>query len=139
MHTHEPRDGTGSRPRATGLVIVSLVASALTSGCAGSRHDAVDPGRARDALKTALDGWKKGDTPDALKVGSPPIVVQDLDWIAGETLVDYQLDGDGKEVEANLYVPVKLTIRSKQGKEIKKSVSYVVATSPRLMVFRNLR
>jgi len=109
------------------------------SGCSGSRYDAVDPGRARDALKVALDGWKKGDTPAALKEGSPPIVVQDLDWIGGAKLVDYQVDGDGKAREANLYVPVKLTLRSRQGKEIKKSVSYVVATSPRLMVFRNLR
>jgi hypothetical protein len=107
------------------------------AGCSGSqRAAAVDPERAREALKITLDSWKKGEPPSAVQGGSPSITAQDLDWMAGAKLVDYQVTGDGKAVEANLYVPVKLTLRSPQGREVTKSVSYVVGTSPRVTVFR---
>jgi hypothetical protein len=120
--------------------VVGLSAAAMMAGCSGSQRAApVDASRARVALKTALDGWKKGEAASALKDGSPPIVVQDLDWLAGAKLVDYQVAGEGKEVEANLHVPVDLTLRTPQGKEVKKSVSYVVGTSPYLTVFRDFR
>jgi hypothetical protein len=47
--------------------------------------------------------------------------------------------GDGKSVEANLYVPVTLTLTTSKGKEVKKKVTYVVGTSPYLSVFRALQ
>lgn len=125
------------RARHVGFAFMAAVT--LLAGCSGSHNAPVDADRARDALKTTLDGWKKGDTPAALKDGSPSITVQDLDWMSGARLVDYQVDGEGKAVEANLYVPVKLTLRTRDGKEIKKNVSYVVGTSPILTVFRNFR
>jgi hypothetical protein len=109
------------------------------SGCGGQMSTPVDPSRAREALRTALEGWKKGDAPGALQGASPPITVQDMDWLAGAKLVDYQVDGDGKPVEANLYVPVKLTLRTPKGKEVRKKVNYVVGTSPILTVFRDFR
>jgi hypothetical protein len=119
---------------------MALAAVAMMLGCSTSQRAApVDAERARDTLKIVLEGWKKGDLPSALKDAAPSITVQDMDWLAGARLVDYQLAGDGKKVEANLYVPVKLTLRTPQGKEVKKSVSYVVGTSPILTVFRALR
>lgn len=140
MHRYKnSRDADARWFRARHLVFALAAAATLLAGCSGSQTAPVDAERARDALKTTLDGWKKGDTPAALKEGSPSITVQDLDWMAGARLVDYQVDGEGKAVEANLYVPVKLTLRTKDGKEVKKNVSYVVGTSPILTVFRNFR
>jgi hypothetical protein len=129
-------------PRIRGGVhaIAFVAMAAILAGCSGSqRAAAVDPARAREALTTALDGWKKGDTPTSLKDGSPAITVQDLDWLAGAKLLAYEVTGDGKAVEANLYVPVKLTLKTPEGREIKKSVSYVVGTSPIVTVFRDFR
>ena len=48
------------------------------------------------------------------------------------------MTGDGKDDNANLRIPVKLTLRTPQGREIQKAVSYVVGTSPALTVFRDL-
>ncbi len=39
---------------------------------------------------------------------------------------------------SSLYVPVTLTLRPKQGSEVKKTVSYIVNTSPIVTVFRGL-
>ncbi len=120
--------------------IIAFAALVLISGCSGSqRATPVDADRAREVLKTTLDGWKKGDTPAALNEGSPPITAQDLDWLAGAKLVDYAVTGEGKSVEANLYVPVTLTLKMANGKEAKKKVTYVVGTSPYLSVFRTLK
>lgn len=115
------------------------VAGLLFSGCFGQeRAAAVDPGRARRALQTALESWKKGDTIEQLRSNSPSIVAQDFDWMAGARLVDYEVTGDGKDDDANLRIPVKLSLRTAQGKDLSKSVSYVVGTSPVLTVFREM-
>jgi hypothetical protein len=117
-----------------------IALTALLAGCSGSGGGArpVDAPRAREALKTALDGWKQGVTPASFSTASPAMTVLDLDWMAGAKLVDYQLADDGKDFGPNLHVPVKLTLRTPQGKEVKKSVSYVVGTSPSVTVFRGL-
>ena len=112
-------------------------AGPLAAGCSGGGRGAVvDPDRARETLKTALESWKKGDKIEAIRSGSPSIVAQDFDWMAGHRLLKYEVTGDGKDDDANLRIPVKLTLKTLQGKEVKKNVSYVVGTSPALTVFR---
>lgn len=98
----------------------------------------VDAPRARESLKTALDRWKKGEAPSALKSARPAIVVQDMDWEGGASLVDYRIEGDGKGDTANLRVPVALSLRDAGGRDAKKSVTYVVGTSPTITVFREI-
>ena len=107
-------------------------------GCSGEGPAApVDPQGARDALKTVLESWKKGDAVDMLKTASPPIVVQDFDWSGGSKLIAYEVTSEGKYDDANLRIPVTLTLQPPKGKEKKKKVSYVVGTSPSLTVFRD--
>jgi hypothetical protein len=131
------RAAPGRVPRC--FVISLAIAVALLGGCSGSQWGApVDADRAREALKTALDAWKKGHTPATLKTSTPAITAQDLDWLGGAKLVDYEVTGDGKSVEASLYVPVTLTLKMATAKEVKKKVTYVVGTSPYLSVFRAL-
>ena len=121
-----------------GPLYILAAATPLLSGCSESATtaSAVDAPRALEVLKTALDAWKKGQAIDGLKSGSPPIVAQDFDWMGGAKLVGYEVDGEGSKNDVNLRVPVKLTLKPPQGPEIKKSVSYVVGTSPALTVFR---
>ena len=95
------------------LVVVSLavLATLLLPGCAdASRAHAVNEPTARDALKTALDGWKNGKTPASFASDSSPMIVQDLEWSSGAKLLDYQLVDDGKAYDANLRIQVKLTL-----------------------------
>jgi len=114
-----------------------LIVSLLLFGCSGYQHaESVDAERARATLKVSLDAWKSGSSPTALKAGSPSIMVQDLDWITGAKLIDYQVSGDGRKREANLFVPVRLTLRTPKGREIKKDVSYIIGTSPSLTIYR---
>lgn len=118
--------------------LAPLLATLLMAGCAETiAPTALDPSKAREALKTTLETWKKGDAPDTLKTASPAITAQDLDWLSGAKLVDYQIKDDGKGIDSNLKVPVQLTMKSKDGKDVVKNVHYLVTTSPSLTVFRS--
>lgn len=125
----------GSRRVARGLMVLLVAAS--TAGCAQGVAHPVDPDRARDALKTALDHWKSGGDPLSMPSSATPMTVQDLEWQSGAKLVDYQILGDGVPADANLRVKVKLTLAGK-GKKAEKTVNYLVTTSPAVTVFRDM-
>jgi hypothetical protein len=122
---------------------LGVLATLLLSGCSSSsRAHAVDVPQARDALKLALDAWKQGQDPKSLASASTPMIVQDFEWAAGTKLVDYQIIDDGKAEDANLRVQVKLALNAVQGKTAGKSaekkVWYLVGTSPKVTVFRDM-
>jgi hypothetical protein len=110
------------------------------SGCSSSSAHAVDLPRAREALKTALDHWKEGESPNSLASAATPMTVQDLEWEGGAKLIDYQIVDDGQPADANLRVKVRLTTSgTKAGnKNTEKTVSYLVTTSPSVTVFRDM-
>ncbi len=128
-------------PRWLAAGVVAL-ASLPLSGCSGySQARPVDAPRAREALKIALDHWRKGEDPKSLESSSTPMVAQDFEWAQGAKLIDYQIVNDGKEEDANLRVQVKLTLRNPgkdKGKPVEKKAWYVVGTSPSLTVFRDI-
>ncbi len=122
----------------------ALLAAALlclpTAGCTrGPRRAApVNAERAREALRETLEAWKKGERPEALRERSPAITAQDMDWESGHRLIGYEVLGGGKELDANLECPVRLTLRDPQGREARKDVQYIVGTDPSITVFRKL-
>lgn len=125
-------------------IVVASLATLLLPGCSNSSSaHAVDMPRARDALKSALDEWKKGESLKSVRSSSSPMVVQDSDWAAGAKLTDYEIIGDGQAQDANLRVGVKLTVNGSpatgksQGKTVEKKVWYLVTTSPQVTVFRD--
>lgn len=120
--------------RAISLMLVLTLAGC---GSSGVNPNPVDPERAREVLKTTLESWKKGEAMSSLSTASPAITAQDFDWMNGASLVSYQLVDEGKTMDANLLVAVNLIIKTKDGKEVKKSVSYLVTTSPAITVFRD--
>jgi hypothetical protein len=128
-----------SKGKITNVIILSAL-SAFTTGCGSGprRAGPVDVELARESLRMALESWKKGEAPNALRDASPSITIQDMDWKAGLVLVTYEMQGEEKEDAANLHCPVRLTLRDQQGREIKKPVTYVIGTDPVITVFREM-
>ena len=120
------------------LALAGIVTCAFVAGCSGAPAAHVDAPGARQALRTTLESWKKGDPIESLRKGSPSIVAQDMDWEAGRKLVDFEVLDEGKDESVNLRIPVDLKLRDKAGKEVKKKVKYVVGTSPVITVFREI-
>jgi hypothetical protein len=118
---------------------LALVAAFTFGGCGDApKAPRVNSEAARAALQTALEAWKSGQTPAALKSGSPAITAQDMDWESGQKLLSFQVLSPGQDDDANLRIPVELTLEEQGGKEKRKKVSYVVSTSPAVTVFREL-
>ena len=122
-----------------------VLATLLLPGCSNfSSANPVNELQARDALKIALDAWKKGETSQSLASSSTPMTVQDFEWDTGSKLLDYELVGDGRADGPNLRIQVKITTigepakGKKEAKPTEKKASYVVGTSPRLTVFRDI-
>jgi hypothetical protein len=97
----------------------------------------VDEGLARQLLHEVLETWKNGGSLEALRQESP-IVAQDMEWRTGSALLDYEIVGEGKNDDANLRCPVKLTVRDKRGRVVKKQVTYIIGTDPVITVFREM-
>ncbi len=139
----EDRDHSLLGSLAIVMVSVVVLAALVMTGCSNpSLAHAVDPPRAIDALKTALDAWKQGADPKSLADSATPMTVQDLEWSGGARLVDYAIVSDPKAEDANLRVRVKLTLAAdsarSRAKTLEKQVWYLVGTSPSVTVFRDM-
>ena len=129
----------GRRQLALAALAAGAILATLAAGCSpGPRNAPVDPGKARDTLKTALESWKKGDPATALQGASPPIYIIDPDWQGGTKLVDYQIVGDGEEKDAQLFAKVRLTVRGKNGKDVSQDATFIISTAPNLTVSRKI-
>lgn len=128
---------TRSRAWLTAAICAGVGIIAL--GCSsGPRNEPVDAARARETLRTAMESWKRGDKVDALQAGSPPIYVIDTEWQSGAVLKSYTIVGDGKEMDASLFCPVKITVRMPGGQETTREVTYIISTAPNLTVSRKV-
>jgi len=122
-------------------VFLCLTLGVLFVGGCGTgprRAGPVDVELARESLRSALESWKKGEPPEALRERYPSITIQDMDWKTGCVLVNYEIRDGEKEDASNLHCPVRLTVRDAQGKEVKKPVTYVIGTDPVITVFREM-
>jgi hypothetical protein len=122
------------------ILVACVIAMLLAplGGCSTSTAHAVDGSRAREALITALDHWKQGDSPSSLSSSGTPMTVQDFEWERGARLKEYQLVEDGQARGDNLSIKVKLTLSGDRGKPMEKTVYYLVGTSPSVTVFRDM-
>ena len=117
--------------------LLALLLPALALGCGQAPPEPADPDQARQALRTALGAWQKGEAPEALKARQPPVYVNDADWQAGLRLAGYELKGDGKYYGAQFRCSVVLSLESGKGKRSDKVVKYLIDTHPRVVIVRD--
>lgn len=122
--------------RSTWLVLAA--GGLAVAGCQGpTLPPETDPGKGRAALRTVLDTWKAGGSPDDLKKGSPPITARDPDWGAGAKLTTYEIADEEARAGTDLLLTVKLTLAPPTGPPREKTVKYVVAVGSSTVVLRN--
>ncbi|MEX2558332.1 MAG: hypothetical protein WD403_00390, partial [Pirellulales bacterium] len=111
----------------------ATVISLLATGC-GHKNQPTNAVLARESLKTALDSWKEGQTPQDLKQRSPSIIVGDTAWEGGQKLESYEIVGPEFDDGVNLHCPVKLVLKDSQGSTRTEETTYIVGTSPVITV-----
>jgi hypothetical protein len=109
----------------------------LLTACGGRPLPApADPELAREALRSALDAWARGEKSGSLHNGAPPVHVTDGDWDKGLRLDKYQLTPAGQVNGPELRCPAQLSLRDKRGRSFKKQVVYLVGTGPLVSIAR---
>lgn len=129
---------TSNRPALTRRRWLFAAGGLALAGCSGPVNTPVDAAKARDALRAALDSWKRGDKIEQMQSASPPVYVIDPEWQAGAVLKEYKLVNDGTELDANLHCPVRITVKPAGGAESTREVTYIISTAPNLTVSRKV-
>jgi hypothetical protein len=114
-----------------------VVGLSFLAGCGGQTLPSpADPEQARDALRSALDAWARGEKSESLRGGAPPIHVIDGDWDKGLRLAKYQLAPNDRASGPDLLCPVQLSLRDDRGRSFSKRVVYLVGTGPLVSIVR---
>jgi hypothetical protein len=118
---------------------ILLSAAALTlvsaAGCGPSNGPDADPAEAVTVLRTALDAWKKGETPESLQDQQPPIWFNEDDWKSGAKLLDYQVDDKTTMHGRQVRCQVSLTTE-KNNRKSERTIAYLVDTTPNRVIAR---
>ncbi len=123
---------------ATMVAVVALLAC-IGQGCSNPADaHRVDSDVALEVLVDVLQSWKDGERPEGCQAKTPPVVVQDLDWIRGIKLTEFQIQDGAQSIDANLHCQVKLDLLDENQVKSQKTVVYLVGTSPTRTVFRSL-
>jgi hypothetical protein len=124
-------------PRAPIWSALTSIGLFVCSGCGSTPAPApADEGQAKRTLDQALSAWQKGESVEAIKKASPPIVIKDPKWQRGDSLKKFEVDGAGKPSGAEREFKVTLWFADSEGKEVREEVVYRVGTQPILTVFR---
>lgn len=115
-------------------LLLALCLATMGCGSSEGRNLPLDMDLARDACKDFLEAWKSGDKAADL---APAIIGKDEAWDAGEKLTDFEFLPNESDGGSNLHIPVRLTVKSPQGRESKLEVTYIVGTYPKVTVFRD--
>jgi hypothetical protein len=122
-----------SLPWTFAAIAVGLLA--LLGGCRKGIDDPVDPDQASVVLQAALDAWKQGERFGALQKRSPPMYFDEPEWKVGKKLVAFdvgKVDLLGQQGRCS----VKLSLRDKDGNETERKTSYLIDTTPLVVITR---
>ena len=114
MGRANPQDRDASWYGTVGMVAACLgllTALLFFSGCSGPARR--NPSTHRRPASRSRSPWTTGKTvttPSRSSRPRTPMTAQDFEWNSGAKLLDYEILGDGKEIDVNLHVQVKLKL-----------------------------
>jgi hypothetical protein len=119
------------------ICLMMLALAGAAAGCGGRPAASVPQGdldRAQAALQAALDAWKRGGQPGAVR-GSVAAVT-DPDWADGGRLLDYMIyNAEGRPGES-IRCGAILSLRDKAGRTAKKDVVYSLSGGDSFVIAR---
>ena len=120
-------------------ILFLVLLPALASGCGkgGHKFSQADLDRARQALETCLDSWKKGELPSKLKSLPEPIEFAEEGPRDGIKLVEYQITGTEHTDAEVMRFSVKLSVQDRRGRKEERQVTFAVALKSPIAVGRD--
>jgi hypothetical protein len=109
-------------------IAIALPSVLAFGGCGDTLPEPSEVTKAGPVVAAALDAWRRGEKADTLLNAATPVRVIDHEWQTGWALDDYKLEGAPVPYGPTIRQPVALELKNPDGKEIKKSVFYLVNT-----------
>ncbi len=121
------------------LLFLAILMPVLASGCGkgGHKFSQADLDRARQALETCLDSWKKGEMPAKLRTLPEPIEFAEEGPRDGVKLLDYQITGTEHTDAEVMRFSVKLSVQDRRGRKEERQVTFAVALKSPIAVGRD--
>jgi hypothetical protein len=108
---------------------------AATLGCAGNPlPPQASPDQAREALRTALDAWQKGESIEALAQREPPVYFNDPKCRSSLRLQGYKLVDGHNFHGQSVRLAAVLSLKQEDGQTQDREVGYLVDTSPAIVI-----
>lgn len=116
--------------------MLALVFASGLAGCGGSPPPPTDKNDGVALLRTVLEAWQAGKSPNDLKNGQPSVTVVEKVWSDGAKLAKFEIDEVGAQPNGyDLGCPAKLWLGD--GKKPPVTVRYVIALNPQKVVTRD--
>jgi hypothetical protein len=119
-----------------GLIALYVFVAGLLIHTVHKVHVAAGHSACKAHLAAALDSWKKGLSPNPLRHASPARAVRDPAWKSGRRLVAYRIaecTGGGSDWRC----AVELTLRDRDGRTVRRIVTYRVSLEPVVRICRD--
>lgn len=110
-----------------------FVAALCLSGCTSQLPPPADGQLAARSLSTALDAWRRGQSPRDLQSLAQPIHFNDQLWSGGAALSGYEI-GTGQPNGQGWTCPVTLTLRKSGSSSSQRHVNYQIDTQPQIVI-----
>jgi hypothetical protein len=95
----------------------------VPAGCQKRLPPQADADEARAALTAALDAWKDGGSPEALRGRTPPVDFRDAHWDGGSRLTRYVVKAEERS-GVSVRFTVELQLQHKDGTSRRRVVNY---------------
>ena len=118
------------------LALFIALALCFVAGCGRGLDPAADPAEAEKALRTALEAWKSGKSPEDLQKQQPSVVMNEDDWRMGKRLLDFQMEKgslSGRQVRCR----VRIKLLNKDDTTVDREAVYIIDTTPRIVIVRD--
>ncbi|MFO0818335.1 MAG: hypothetical protein U1A77_10365 [Pirellulales bacterium] len=106
-------------------------ASVLSGGCGPKLPPVADPELAKQALQTALEAWKNGQTIESLTKQTPAIYFNEEVWQGGQTLLKYELQ-ENRASGRGWQFDVQMTLGN--APDSPRVFHYLVDTDPAIVI-----
>jgi hypothetical protein len=118
-------------------VFFAALCFCFLSGCGQGAMVMADLEQAGPALRTALEAWKGGESQEDLLGQNPSILMNEDDWRVGKRLLDFKMEDQGSLSGRQVVWRAQIKLQDKSGKTEDRKATYVIDTTPRLVIVRD--
>ncbi len=116
--------------------LLCLSLAAIVVGCSRPSIPVSDVEGAQRLVEASFTAWQNGKSVADMREGQPPVYVAEELWSPSFKLERFSIDGPGTVDGTNVRMPVTIEGADAAGKPVRRSMVYIVTTTPAQTIAR---